>query len=306
MHARVALSLVSDERRVWMEAQTHAVLGRLHACRGEWTQAQEHVEAAGSAAAALGTAEAVFTACIARATLAQARADPRGVLGAFAPIFGGGPRPLPMATSLGWWPSLIAATVDVGDATAARAQLDRLRAAAQERGLDLRAQLAGLDAQLALHGGDTAAAVDGFARAVALAGPDVQVLDRADLHLRLGRLLVGLGRRRDGTAALQRARALLAGAAPFVDRVDAELAAAGLRPPRHAPRSPLGLTDRERDVVALVARGMSNREAAAELYVSAKAVEYHLGNVYAKLGIRSRRELRDRLRDPQDVGFPRN
>jgi DNA-binding CsgD family transcriptional regulator len=51
--------------------------------------------------------------------------------------------------------------------------------------------------------------------------------------------------------------------------------------------------------VALVARGLSNREAAAELYVSAKAVEYHLGNVYAKLGIRSRRELRDLLREPE-------
>jgi DNA-binding CsgD family transcriptional regulator len=36
-------------------------------------------------------------------------------------------------------------------------------------------------------------------------------------------------------------------------------------------------------------------EAAAELYVSEKAVEYHLGNVYARLGIRSRRELRARL-----------
>ncbi|WP_181784030.1 helix-turn-helix domain-containing protein, partial [Pseudonocardia pini] len=53
------------------------------------------------------------------------------------------------------------------------------------------------------------------------------------------------------------------------------------------------LTDREREVVALVGRGMTNREVAAELYVTDKAVEYHLGNVYAKLGIRSRRNLRD-------------
>ena len=300
VHARLALSLVSDERRVWMEAQSHAVLGRLHACRGEWTQAQQHVDAATAAATALGTAEAVFTACIARATLARAHDDPRGVLAAFAPIVGGGPRPLPMATSLTWWPPLIAATADAGDTAAARAQLDRLRAAAEERGLDLRAQIVGLDALLTLREGDTAAAAAGFGRAVALAGPDVQVLDRADMHLRFGRLLVGVGRRRDGTAELQRARALLAGAEPFLGRVDAELAAAGLRPPRHAPHSPLGLTDRERDVVALVAKGMSNREAAAELYVSAKAVEYHLGNVYAKLGIRSRRELRERLGVPQD------
>lgn len=297
VHARVVLSLVSDERQVWIEAQSHAVLGRLFACRGEWEQAQSHVEAAAAAAAALGTAEAVFTACIARATLARARDDAPGVLAAFAPILGGPLRPLPMATSLAWWPPIIAATADVGDLTAAHAQLGRLRAAAQERGLDLRAQICGLEALLAQHQGDTTAAAEGFAGAVAAAGPDVQVLDRADLHLRYGRLLVRLGRRRDGTAELQRARALLTGADPFLERVDAELTAAGLHPPRHTPHSPLALTDRERDVVALVVRGMSNKEVAAELYVSAKAVEYHLGNVYAKLGIRSRRELRERTRE---------
>ena len=52
------------------------------------------------------------------------------------------------------------------------------------------------------------------------------------------------------------------------------------------------LTDREHDVATLVAKGLSNREAGAELYISEKAVEYHLGNVFAKLGIRSRRQLR--------------
>lgn len=48
-------------------------------------------------------------------------------------------------------------------------------------------------------------------------------------------------------------------------------------------------------MVALVRRGMTNREIAVEMYVSEKAVEYHLRNVYSKLGVGSRRELRARL-----------
>ena len=83
-----------------------------------------------------------------------------------------------------------------------------------------------------------------------------------------------------------------AGAAPYVARVAADLEQAGAGV-AVAPKRPLAaLTEREQDVVALVAKGMTNREVAAQLYVTDKAVEYHLGNVYAKLGIRSRRELR--------------
>ena len=47
----------------------------------------------------------------------------------------------------------------------------------------------------------------------------------------------------------------------------------------------------EQAVSQLVARGLSNREVAAELYVSTKTVQYHLTRIYAKLGIRSRAEL---------------
>ena len=45
----------------------------------------------------------------------------------------------------------------------------------------------------------------------------------------------------------------------------------------------------------LVSTGRSNREVAAELYVSIKAVEFHLGHVYDKIGIRSRRDLAGRM-----------
>jgi len=299
LHARLVLSLVDDERLVWIRAQAHAVLGRMHACRGAWTDAEEHVSAAEAAADALGTTEAVFNARNARGTLARARGRPEAVVAAFGPLLGGG-RTLPMATSLIWWPQVVLATIDCGDLTSARVQVQRLRAAADERGTDLHAQLLGLDALIALAEGDLDAATDGLARATALAGPDVPVLDRADLHHRWGRLLVRRGRRRDGVAQLRRAAELLAGAEPFRRRVEADLAEAGMRAPQEGPhpdrgRSPLDLTERERDVVALVVRGMTNREAAGELYVSEKAVEYHLGNVYAKLGIRSRRDLRARL-----------
>ena len=71
--------------------------------------------------------------------------------------------------------------------------------------------------------------------------------------------------------------------------METELAACGL--PTTASH-PLGLTEREQDVAALVAEGMTNKEIASVLYLTAKTVEYHLGNTFAKLGLANRRELR--------------
>ena len=53
----------------------------------------------------------------------------------------------------------------------------------------------------------------------------------------------------------------------------------------------------ERRVAELAAAGATNKDIAAELYVSVKAVEFHLRNAYAKLGIRSRAQLAARMRD---------
>jgi DNA-binding NarL/FixJ family response regulator len=58
------------------------------------------------------------------------------------------------------------------------------------------------------------------------------------------------------------------------------------------------LTAREQVVARLVATGKSNREVAAELYLSTKTVEYHLANVFAKLAIHSRHELVTRVAAP--------
>jgi DNA-binding CsgD family transcriptional regulator len=55
------------------------------------------------------------------------------------------------------------------------------------------------------------------------------------------------------------------------------------------------LSPQELQVSSLVGEGLTNREAAERLIVSTKTVEYHLGNAYRKLGVRSRVELVKRL-----------
>ena len=60
------------------------------------------------------------------------------------------------------------------------------------------------------------------------------------------------------------------------------------RRPRHRPRWPADLTDREVEVLRLIARGRSNREVAERLFISPKTVGRHVENVYAKIGVSSR------------------
>jgi DNA-binding CsgD family transcriptional regulator len=51
------------------------------------------------------------------------------------------------------------------------------------------------------------------------------------------------------------------------------------------------LTPREHAVARLVAEGLTNREIGERLVISVKTTEYHLGNAYTKLGVRSRAQL---------------
>jgi DNA-binding CsgD family transcriptional regulator len=62
------------------------------------------------------------------------------------------------------------------------------------------------------------------------------------------------------------------------------------------------LTRREREVAVWIRRGLTNREIAAELFVSVKTVEFHVANVFAKLGVVSRGQLRDRLHAGRSAG----
>jgi len=94
------------------------------------------------------------------------------------------------------------------------------------------------------------------------------------------------------------------GARPFLCASEAELAGVGLRPKSGGDPALPGLTSQELRVAQLVASGLSNREAAAQLYLSPKTVEYHLAHAFTKLGVRSRYQLTNRIRDRENPGHP--
>jgi len=115
----------------------------------------------------------------------------------------------------------------------------------------------------------------------------------ARLELDDGRRLRRSGRRAEAVRSLRSARDRLESlnATPYLELCDKELAACGIGARAEMLPSALGLTRSELAVAGLVAEGKSNREVAAELFLSVKTVEFHLRHVFSKLQIHGRREL---------------
>jgi DNA-binding CsgD family transcriptional regulator len=111
----------------------------------------------------------------------------------------------------------------------------------------------------------------------------------------LGQALVAADRRDEAIIVLQRAEAELAacGAVRYADEAARELRRLGRRVTRRGrgAAGDMGLTGRELEVARLVTAGKTNREIAAELFLSEKTVETHLSHAYAKLGVSSRAAL---------------
>jgi DNA-binding NarL/FixJ family response regulator len=110
-----------------------------------------------------------------------------------------------------------------------------------------------------------------------------------------GRALVAADRRDEAVTVLQRAEAELTacGAVRYADEAARELRRLGRRVTRKGRMTvgDSGLTSRELEVAQLVAAGKTNREIAAELFLSEKTVETHLYHAFAKLGVSSRAAL---------------
>ena len=84
---------------------------------------------------------------------------------------------------------------------------------------------------------------------------------------------------------------------PTCGAANGKWADAGLTPAKRGDVDPHRLTPQEQAVTRLVALGMSNRQVAAELFVSVKTVQFHLTHIYTKLDVGSRAELAAQYRE---------
>jgi DNA-binding CsgD family transcriptional regulator len=115
----------------------------------------------------------------------------------------------------------------------------------------------------------------------------------AHTHLLFGEWLRRQKRRGAAQEQLRRAYELFdsMGAKAFAERARIELLAAGVRAESRHVESAHALTPREMQIARLAARRATSREIAAQLFISANTVDYHLRKVFQKFGISSRREL---------------
>jgi DNA-binding CsgD family transcriptional regulator len=300
LHSELAVSLAHDTDRIWDLAFVHGFAAVVPAARGDWQLASGHVEASLATARAIGTGTGVTTAARAGAELARARGDWPGVLSATAPARAQGWHEV-SGLAADWRPLELEALIGLGRLAEAGAALAELEAAIPASGLASASMAAArLRGSLAVAMGELAAAGESFAAARQLAEGlslpfEFALLDRDD-----GRRLRRAGDREGAVGCLRQARGGFAalGARPYAAACEEELQACGaeIRPDTGPAR--WNLTAAELAVARLVCTGRSNREVAAELFVSVKAVEFHLGHVFDKVGIRSRRDLASRLAAP--------
>lgn len=294
-HAELACDIVDAAGRRADLVIVHTRAGYAAAATGDFTRAQAHAAAIASLAGRIGTHDSalarvrasVGAASGVAAAVALAQDDPEALLGAAQAATALTAASEPGAFALG--PVLAEALVGLGrldEAETALAAYEQ-RAAAVGR----RSALAGA----ARVRGTLCAATDdhhGARRSfdAALAHAHGLPFELGRCHHSYGKALAAAGNTNLAHTQLAAARAIFAdgGALAFVQLVDADLTHLG-------PVIPTGpdaaLTAGEQAVARLAAQRLTNPEIAEKLTVSRKTVEYHLSNVYAKLGIRSRTQL---------------
>ncbi|RJL22937.1 AAA family ATPase [Bailinhaonella thermotolerans] len=186
-------------------------------------------------------------------------------------------------------PELVEAAVRCGEtelaASALRTLTERTRAGARAWGLGVGAYAR------ALVTDDE----DAYREAVEHLDGTPMAIYRARAHLLYGEWLRRRGRRREARERLRTAHELLSGlgARAFADRAAAELRATGERARSRSAQAADQLTLQELHIARLVAGGASSKEVAAKLFLSPRTVDAHLRNIFRKLGLTSRRQLRD-------------
>ncbi|MDH6132715.1 DNA-binding CsgD family transcriptional regulator [Kitasatospora sp. MAA4] len=187
-------------------------------------------------------------------------------------------------------PDLVEAAVRLGEPERAAEAFERYRRWASAAPGWARALVARCQALL----GPDELAESGYLAALELHAGDDRPFELARTSLLFGEWLRRGRRRAEARGPLRSALETFErlGATPWADRARSELGATGSAPPAAVPAGPLAaLTPQEVHIVRLAAKGLSNRDIAAQLFLSPRTVGHHLYKAYPKLGVASRGEL---------------
>lgn len=196
-----------------------------------------------------------------------------------------------VATSLAL-PELVEAASRAGATEDARAALELLEARARASGTQWAQGLAARSRALTSDG---PTAEKSYREAIERLERTRATAYLARTHLVYGEWLRREGRRQAAREELRTAHEMLSdiGADAFAARAAVELRATGEHPRKRTSPTTDELTPQELHVARLVATGATNREVGTQLFLSPRTIEAHLRNIYPKLGITSRRQLRE-------------
>jgi DNA-binding NarL/FixJ family response regulator len=303
----LALDEVSRNRYVWAEAcaaegdrlaletgqpnlacQHRAILAEVAALRGKEQEARGLTEEVLNEATGRGLHGTVAMVRRVLGQLALARGDPEEALEHLKALWSGptGQRGIAVATI----PDLVEAAVRAGRPELGREHLAALVSWAEASASDEARALAAR-ARAILSSGDEADEL--YRSALELHSATDRPLDMARTALLFGEHLRRERRRVDAREQLRAALDTFdsLGAMLWAARARSELRATGETARKRDPSTLDLLTQQELQVVRLVSQGTTNREAAAQLFISPRTVDHHLRSVFRKLGIRSRAEL---------------
>jgi ATP/maltotriose-dependent transcriptional regulator MalT len=303
-HGEIALGLAVDSGYTALEPVCRAVLATAMVLRGQVEEASSLLD--GGPAPDPDDLAGRSLLARARSLAALSQDHLTGVLDACLPLERevAGQR-LRGPQALQWRPHLAEALVALGRHAEARSIVDDLVALTERANRPVsRAVARSLDGRCAAAEGRRDRALDAVDEAVALASGAGNPFEEARALEARGLVraeLLGPGAAVADLRAAAEAYGRL-GASQFLRRVEQVLGSADDRPGGAALATPTALTAKEEAVAGLVVAGRSNREVAAELFVSVKTVEYHLGNIYAKVGVRSRTELASRWHSTAPAG----
>jgi DNA-binding CsgD family transcriptional regulator len=289
-HASEGLGLAHETGQQNSVCHLHASLALIAALQGREDECRSHAADALELATARGLGYQAALADWALARLDLSLGQPEAALVRLAELAAAGPGEGHPFVKLVSTPELVEAAVHANVTATAQAALVEFERFARETAppwtLALVARCRGL-----LSAGS--AAERHFKEALRLHGESARPFDRARTELIFGAFLRRDGRRQEARLHLRAALDAFErlDAAGWAERARAEVRASGETARERDPSTADRLTPQERQIVRFVAEGSTNKQVAAQLFLSPRTVDHHLRNVFLKLGISSRAEL---------------